>query len=129
MLLVTTVCSGQVLVSGADTIACYNKQELRVIAKAVLKGKECDTLRTICEHQLSLKDSTIIEQSIIINDQRKIIANLNEIVWIKDNQIKNLVAENKDLHRQIKRQKVYKWVAIIGGGALSGYLGFKYLTK
>lgn len=76
-----------------------------------------------------MSDSVISEQSQNIKDYKIVINNQKDMIWMKDNQINNLKLELEGEKRAIKLQKVYKWVAIISGGALSGYLGYKYVTK
>lgn len=132
----TTVCSGQVLISGNDTVSCYTNKELRVITKAVLHGKECDTLLSVCEKQRALSDSVqkslnqaLSIQSVIVKNQEEIISNQIKIVKTKDYQIIKLTDELTEQVKATRIQKMYKWAAIIVGGVASGYMAYKYATK
>jgi endoglucanase Acf2 len=112
-----------------DTTICFSLAKGKYLLKQTYKVAECDTLRKICEVQRLMSDSVILEQSSNIADYKIVIDNQKNMLWMKDNQIDNLKLELEGEKRATKLQKVYKWVAIIGGGALSGYLGYKYVTK
>jgi hypothetical protein len=75
------------------------------------------------------KDSIISEQKKNITDYKSIIVKTEKEVFLKDNQVKGLQLDLNNQTKATKRQKTYKWFAIIGGGILSGYLGYKYITK
>lgn len=58
-----------------------------------------------------------------------VIRNKNEIIDLKDYQIGKLEEQIIIEHQNTQTQKIYKWVAIIIGGAVSSFLGFKLLTN
>ena len=119
-----------------DTTITFSLNQGKYLLKEHYRANECDTLRSVCEKQKSLKDSTIKElkanivdyKATILNDQ-KIKANDNHVVYLKDNQIQGLKTELDTANKAIRWQKFYKWLAIGVGGAVSGYLGYKYVTK
>jgi hypothetical protein len=55
--------------------------------------------------------------------------NQKEMIGLKDHEIASLKLTLDGVNKAFRRQKTYKWCAIIVGGALSGYLGYKYVTK
>lgn len=65
----------------------------------------------------------------IYDDLENVLNNERSIKKLKDIEIESLKGVISDKNKAIKLQKVYKWVAIIAGGSLSGYLGYKYITK
>jgi hypothetical protein len=91
--------------------------------------KECDTLSKICESQRIIQDSVIKKKNLNIVDYQKTIANNNYNNYLKDSEIQLLKDNAEVLNKAIRKQKVYKWCAIILGGALSSYVGYKYITK
>lgn len=112
-----------------DTIIVFSVSQGKYLLKEHYRLKECKTLDSICELQRAYSDSIATYQTKNATDYKKVIENDKEIVFVKDNQIQGLKADLVTANKQLKLQKVYKWVAIIGGGAVSGFLGFKYVTK
>ena len=41
----------------------------------------------------------------------------------------NIADELKEFNKEAKKQKTYKVLSLIGGAAISGYLGYKYINK
>ena len=81
--------------------------------------KECDTLFKI-EHQINKNYTKIIkEDSFAINELKLVQKNNTEIIDSKGMEINILNAQIRQDNKEIKKQKVYKWLAIIGGTALS----------
>lgn len=87
------------------------------------------SLDSICEAQRVLGDSIIASNNKTIAKQGFIMSNQREIISLKDHEIAGLNQMVLSEKRKVRIQKVYKWAAIISGGALSGFLGYKYITK
>ena len=51
------------------------------------------------------------------------------MIAINKDLINSMEQKISDAKKDTKKQKVYKWLAITGGVVLSGYLGYKYVTK
>ena len=62
------------------------------------------------------------KQGFIMNNQR-------EIISLREHEIASLNLMVLTEKRNVRIQKAYKWTAIISGGLLSGFLGYKYITK
>lgn len=112
-----------------DTLVGFTLPQAKFLLKQTFQLKECDTLRKICLAESQLKDSILIHQTLNLKDCKQINENQKNIIWMQDNQIENLKAEAVALNKAVRRQKVYKWVAILAGGAISAYTGYKYVTK
>lgn len=112
-----------------DTTITFGINKGRYLLKEHYKLQECNKLDSICEQQRAYSDSVATYQTKNATDYKKVIENDKEIVFVKDNQIEGLKTDLATANKRLKLQKVYKWVAIVGGGAVSGFLGFKYLTK
>jgi len=112
-----------------DTIICFSITQAKYLEKQVYKVRELDTLYSICNSQIANKKA--IQDSLKKNilDYQRIIANDNQKFYLKENEVNSLKATVSGLNRQLRGQKVAKWLAIGIGGALSGYLGYKYVTK
>lgn len=59
MLISLIQLSGQTLVLEGDTVHCYNTSELRSIAASLIDYAECDTLLSLAQKELNMKDSVI----------------------------------------------------------------------
>lgn len=112
-----------------DTIICFTIPQAKFLQKQVYKVKELDTLYSICNSQIA--NQKLIQDSLKKNilDYQRIIANDNQKYYLKENEVNSLNKAVSDLNRQLRGQKVAKWLAVGIGGALSGYLGYKYITK
>ena len=58
-----------------------------------------------------------------------IINNQAGITKLKDEEMKGLKLSLESANKEAKKQKTYKVLSLIGGAAISGYLGYKYINK
>lgn len=93
-----------------DTIKSYGVTELRYIATGLVEGKTCDTLLSIANSKLKLKDTIINEKNIEIDNLNNISMLKDHIIDEKDLQITDL---NSRLATEIKKHKwtKYGWAA------------------
>ena len=112
-----------------DTTICFSLNQGRYLLKQVYRVQECDTLYSICNAQNSIKDNIINEQQANVGALKKVILNQNTLIAINKDLINSMEQKISDAKKDTKKQKVYKWLAITGGVVLSGYLGYKYVTK
>jgi hypothetical protein len=110
-----------VIVLQKDTLVCFTTEQSKQIAVWNEQRKECVELRKNDNQKIS-------ELEKITTTQTGIISNLeNEIVQHKKNvEDKNKLIgvcedEKNTLKREIRKQKIGKWIAIIGGVALSTF--------
>lgn len=91
---------------------------------------------SICNREMSnlnliikLKNERIASDSLDKRDLNKMNINSEEKFSKAEQKNKALDFTITNLNQAVNRQKVYKWVAIVAGGAVSSYLGYKYITK
>ena len=118
-----------VLNKNGDTTICFTIEQSKFLAKEHYRAEECTKLKSICESQLQEKDLQINMYKKIQDNLENVINNQKSITTSKDDEIKSLKGVIDDKDKAIKKQKIYKWIAIIAGSSLSGYLGYKYITK
>jgi hypothetical protein len=105
-----------------DTLTCYTTDELRRIATKVVYANECDTLYSLTEQQLTVKDSIIgvKEEQIILRDST--IESYKDIVELKDSMLyvkqKALVIMHEHIQKQETKLKLTKlgWVSSLIAG-------------
>ena len=112
-----------------DTTISFSLPQGKYLLKQTYKVLELDTLLKLCDGQLFYCSTIVSQQEKNAIDYKLVINNNKDLVWIKDNEIAGLKLELINEKKALKQQKVYKWVSIIGGTALSGFVGIKYLTK
>lgn len=78
---------------------------------------------------IKLKNERIASDSLDKQDLKKINQNNNEKFLLCESNNKALNLTISGLNKDVNHQKVYKWIAIVAGGAVSSYLGYKYITK
>lgn len=121
MLVSSIVSLGQ---TGKDTVACYNAEELRKIAKGLIEKNQC-----LENYDLSLKEIDILNQ--IVDLQLKTIDTKDLIIYEKDVQISNrdslLIRERKNLELEKKKHRNTKIKFSILTGLITG-LSIWYVT-
>lgn len=123
-------CSQTITVNNKnDTALCFSLSQAKFLLKQHYRVAELTSLDSVCHARLVVKDSISLSQKRIIAKHEKIIKNQLEIITLKDYELQKteqaLVAEQK----KVRRQKVYKWVAVIAGGATTSFMGYMYLKK
>lgn len=89
----------------------------------------CNSLMNNLNLAMKLKNERIASDSLDKIDLIKINKNTEEKFLLSDKKNKALDLAISGLNKDANRQRVYKWVAVIAGGALSSCLGYKYITK
>lgn len=118
-----------VLNSKGDTTICFSIPQTKFMLKQHYKVVMLDSLNAICESQRLIADSIIRNDKVIFDKEHQIVLNRNQVIVLKDHEISNLNLVIIDQKKTIRRQKLYKWLSIIGGGTISSFLGYKYFTK
>jgi len=113
----------------ADTNVCFTLVKSKTLLKKIYEGDKFKELNSICEKQSEAYKSLAFSQADIISDQDKIISNNEKVISLKDYSIGKLKEQLAAEQKNVRKQKVYKWVAIITGGTISGLLGYAALTK
>lgn len=105
-----------------DTIICFTTAQSKQLAIWNEQRKQCQDLRILDSKEITNKNGIIFEQNSIINKQDSIIYNYQNIIVQKENIITINEEERKLLKKEIRTQKVAKWIAIISGVFLSGLM-------
>ena len=105
--------TGNVFIVNEDTLVGYNRSELQKIAFRIIKSHECDSLLSITEQQLNLKDSALTAKKYALSSKDSVIVNKDiiiikkeDIIIGKSKEIKELRKDNKKLLRKLKLSKV-----------------------
>jgi hypothetical protein len=112
-----------------DTTICFSVTQAKFLAKEHYRADAYFKSDSVCKAQS-------VEKDLIINMYKKMeiklqttISNQVTLIKLKQGEIDVLQETVNVRDKQLKRQKFYKYVSIISGAVLSGYLGFKYVTK
>ncbi len=112
-----------------DTTICFSIEQSKFLAKEHYRAEQYYKLDSICELQLNTKRLEVNMYKKMLGDYESVITNLSSISVLKEEQINILKKTIEDKDKQIKTQKIYKWVAIIAGSTVGGFLTYKYITK
>jgi len=105
-----------------DTIICFTSTQSKQLAIWNEQRKQCQELRVLDRKEITKKDGIISEQNSIISKQDSIIFNYRSIIVEKEKIITIHEEERKLLKKEIRTQKIGKWIAIISGVLLSGLM-------
>ena len=112
-----------------DTSICFSLNRAKYLLKEHYNLQECQALLNICESQKTLLDSLIANQKLNANNLKGIILNQKTLVSYKDDEISLLNDKIAYEQKEVRKQKVYKWLAIVGGVVGTTFVTYKYLTK
>lgn len=73
--------------TGNDTIQCYNQEELRQIASALINRTECHEELSLCEEQVNGLETIVSNQDAIISNKQDIIDSQQLVIETKKAQI------------------------------------------
>ena len=111
-----------VIVIEKDTIVCFTTEQAKQMGVWNEQRKQCQELRVLDAKEITKKDGIISEQNSIISKQDSIIFNYRGIIVEKEKIITINEEERKLLKKEIRTQKIGKWIAIISGVLLSGLM-------
>jgi hypothetical protein len=111
-----------------DTTICFTLTQGKYLLKQTYKVKECDTLRKICEEQRLECDSINKGNELIIKDYKGIMENQNGLLKLKQYEVDKLKVDLKLANKEVRKQKVYKWIAIGTTALATSYLGYYIVT-
>lgn len=125
----TTYSQKVVLNDKGDTTICFSISQSKFLLKQAYALKECDTLKSICELQLTKCDSVFVAYDKLKKDFLLLQKNERDFSELYDAKMTDLQNALLDQILLTKKQKFQKWCAIIGGGVLSSFLAVKYIKK
>lgn len=103
-----TASSAQTLQLDSDTVHCYDRSEMRAIAMKVIEGTECDTVASILQEEIAVRDSVISAQEKIISAKDSEITLGKTLLEDSEQMVTNLEEEFKTEVKHHKRTKI-KW--------------------
>lgn len=117
------------IVEDKDTLICFDVAQSKYILKEMYRAVYLDSLNRINERlieeqktQKSLLEQTIVQKDVQLGEKSKQIEIKNVQLAESNNKIEALKTE-------VRIQKTHKWIAIIGGGALTGFMTYLWITK
>lgn len=117
------------IVENKDTLICFDVPQSKYILKEMYRAVYLDSLNQINERiieeqkmQQALLDQIIQQKDVQIEEKEKQIE-------IKDVQLTESNNKIEILKTEVRIQKTHKWIAIIGGGALTGFMTYLWITK
>lgn len=125
----TTFSKVKTVKIGNDTLVLLTIDQSKFLLKKVYEVEELKELNSICEVQLLLYDSTVQANQNVIEFQQEIHVNDLEIIVLKDYEIQKLKDALEVERKAVKKQKFYKWIAIIVGTAGTTFMTIKYIKK
>ena len=118
-----------VLNSQGDTTICFTVPQAKFLLKQNYQVEMLDSLNSICEEQLNVCDSIKVADLEAFEKYEELLLNKDQVIDVKDYEIKTLKGVVDNQKKEIRKQKIFKWVGIGAGGILSGFFAYKYITK
>jgi len=104
----STASYAQTLRLDSDTVHCYDRSEMRAIALRVIDATECDTISSLLQEEIAVRDSVISAQHQIISAKDSEITLGKTMLEDSDQLAKNYEEELKLEIKSHKRTKI-KW--------------------
>lgn len=132
-LLTTSKVFSQTIILGSnkDTATaniCFTLNQSKFLEKSYYKWKECDTLRKVCEQQRNYCDSALQSEKKANTDFSMVIKNNENAFKIYDYAITGWSNKYKASQKEVRKQKVYKWIAIGTTALATTYLGYYVIS-
>jgi len=130
-LLVSLTAYSQVptLNKDGDTTICFSVKQAKYLAKEHYRADSYFKADSICNLESKKKDLTIKMYEKMEAKLQAVVSNQKTILGNKDIELNEVNLMLTKTNKDLKKQKVYKLVAIVVGGSLSGYIGYKYITN
>lgn len=108
-----TASSAQTLRLDSDTVHCYDRSEMRAIAMKVIEGTECDTIASLLQEEIGVRDSVISAQEKVISAKDKEITLGKTMLEDSDQLAKNFEEELKSEVKKHRGTKIkfYLYIA------------------
>lgn len=108
-----------VIVIEKDSLVCFTTEQSKQIAVWNEQRKECIELRSNDTQKINELKNINTTQTGIISNLEKEVYQYKKNIEDKDKLIGICEDEKKSLKKEVRTQKVGKWIAIIGGVVLS----------
>jgi hypothetical protein len=103
-----TVSYAQTLKLDSDTVHCYDRSEMRAIALRVIDATECDTISSLLQEEIAMRDSVISAQQQVISAKDSEI-NLGKTMLDDSDQLAKNYEEELKLEIKSHRRTKVKW--------------------
>lgn len=119
-----TASYAQTLELSNDTVHCYDRNDMRAIALRVIEATECDTITSILQEEIGVRDSIISAQHEVITAKDKEITLKQTMLEDSDQLAENYKEEleNEAKHHKGTKVKFYLYIA-------ASILGMLLLTR
>ena len=108
-----TALYAQTLELSNDTVHCYDRNDMRAIALRVIEATECDTITSILQEEIGVRDSIISAQHEVITAKDKEITLKQTMLEDSDQLAQNYQEElkNEAKHHRGTKVKFYLYIA------------------
>ena len=119
-----TASSAQTLKLDSDTVHCYDRNDMRAIALRVIEATECDTITSLLQEEIGVRDSIISAQHDLISAKDKEITLKQTMLEDTEQLAQNYQEElkNEAKHHRATKVKFYLYIA-------ASILGMLLLTR
>ena len=104
---------------GADTVICFTMEQGRTLAQRNEERKKFEAVMKIQQLELQQMDSIIASQNRMIETYKSIDETQQVIIKEVKSQVEMCDSQRMLIEKELKKQKRYKWTAIISGIALN----------
>ncbi len=111
-----------VIVLHKDTLVCFTTEQSKQVAVWNEERKQCLELSKNDSQKINELENIITQQKGLISNLEKEKGLLKANLQDKDALIMICEEEKKSIKKEVRKQKVGKWIAIVGGVALSTFL-------
>ncbi len=111
-----------VIILHKDTLVCFTTEQSKQVAVWNEERKECVELSKNDSQKIKELENIVTQQKGLISNLEKEKGLLKANLQDKDALIMICEEEKKSIKKEVRKQKVGKWIAIVGGVALSTFL-------
>lgn len=114
--------------SKGDTVICLTVPQTKFLLKQNYKAEEYKSLYFISEKQKAFQDSIIANDKKIQENYLKVISNKEKEIEFKEYENEKLNLTIKNQGKELRKQKVFKWLSVSSTGLIAGAFGY-YVWK
>ena len=97
-----------------DTVVIFDMKQAKDLIGINEQKKECLEINSVLNGEIVQKDTIIYSQTKKIQNLNAIIDDNKSIIKTKDNLIQICEDEKENLKKDVRKQKVGKWLSIVG---------------
>ena len=113
--------SAQTLRLDSDTVHCYDREDMKAIALRVIEATECDTITSLLQEEIGVRDSIISAQHEVITAKDKEITLKQTMLEDSDQLAQNYQEELKNEIKKHNRTKI-KWYVSLAAIITAAFL-------